>query len=185
MTSEYGGRNVGTLMLGGILVALGILFLFGQFLDVNLGALAWPLYIIVPGIALCAIGLSVRGGGGEAALIVGSMVTMTGLLLAYQNATNHWESWAYAWALVAPTSIGLAQLVYGQLMNRPDMVKTGKSVTTVGMVIFLGGAVFFELVVGISGRSAGHLGSYVIPLALIALGAWMLYISPRSSRGQA
>jgi hypothetical protein len=43
--------------LGGLLVLLGLLVLAGQALDLELGRVAWPLFVIVPGLAL----LGVRG----------------------------------------------------------------------------------------------------------------------------
>jgi len=99
---------------------------------------------------------------------------MVGLLLFYQNPTGHWQSWAYAWALVAPTSIGLAQIVYGTFKGRAELVKTGLRVATVGGIMFLIGFFFFELVLGISGFGLGGLGWAVL---LIGAGVLLLAVS--------
>ena len=40
---------------------------------------------------------------------------MVGVILLYQNAANHFESWAYAWGLVFPTATGLGRMIYGLL----------------------------------------------------------------------
>ena len=46
-------------------------------------------------------------------------------ILLYQNTADHFESWAYAWALVFPASTGLGQMIYGSLKERKEMVMTG------------------------------------------------------------
>jgi len=165
-----GSRGI-NLLLGGALIIVGILFMFGQFFDFRLGRLIWPFYIIVPGVLLFAYALTLRGSGGEGLAIFASIVTMTGALLLYQNTFNHFESWAYAWALVAPTSVGLGMLVYGSIKNRPQMVVNGRRLATIGGVIFIVGGVFFELIIGISGFG---MGSYAWAILLIGLGVFFL-----------
>ena len=103
--------------------------------------------------------------------ITGGIIITAGTILFYQNLTNHWTSWAYAWALVAPGSIGLAQFIYGSLRNQTKMVKEGRQLLLIGLAIFFGGFVFFELIIGISGFG---LGRYGWPLLLIALGVLLL-----------
>src|SRR5688572_23511489 len=88
-------------LLGIGLIAIGIAFLVLQQMELDIGEQGWPLFVIVPGIALIALGLTLPQGSG---LVVGGTVTtIIGLILLYQNSTDHWESWAYAWALAAPT----------------------------------------------------------------------------------
>ena len=161
-------RGVSSLAAGGVLVALGVLLLLGQVFDIRLGRYLWPCYIIVPGVLLFAISLTLDQAG-EGVAIAGSIVTMLGLLLLYQNTAHHWQSWAYAWALVAPTSIGLGQAIYGLLKSRQQVVKSGLALARIGGIIFVVGAVFFELVIGISGfRYIGW------PALLIAAGVLLL-----------
>lgn len=154
-------------VLGGILIVLGILLLLVNVLDINLGRFGWPFFIIVPGILLFVFALAMEEQIGKLLAIVGSIVTMAGLLLLYQNTTDHWESWAYAWALVCPASIGFGQIIYGSLKSQEDMIKTGTRLAIIGIAIFLIGVIFFELVIGISGFGLGH---FVWPLLLIGLG---------------
>src|SRR5919106_1205810 len=80
-----------TAWLGAALIVVGLIFFIGQWLDVDWGAATWPFYVIAPGLALLAFGLTQRNGSGLA--IAGSIVTMVGLVLLYQNATDRWESW--------------------------------------------------------------------------------------------
>ncbi|MHB1132594.1 MAG: hypothetical protein ACYC4L_09435 [Chloroflexota bacterium] len=173
-----GGANAA---LGAVLVGLGLLFLVGQFLDVNIGRLAWPLFVIVPGLALCAIALGARGAG-EGLFILGSMVTTTGLILLYQNTFDVWESWAYAWALIAPTSVGLGQLVFGLATGRNHLVRNGARVATVGLTIFLVMGAFFELGLRGGGRGLGSLGGFIFPIGLILLGLLLFFSNLFSGR---
>jgi hypothetical protein len=181
---ERPGPGMASLLLGAILIILGIVFLFaqlmGQFLGIQLARYFWPLFILVPG-ALLFLGAFVAGRQtGHPLVIVGSVVSMTGALLFYQNITGHWQSWAYAWALVAPTSIGLGQMVYGAARRQPDLVRLGTRLVVIGGAIFLVGAFFFELIVGISGFGLGGFGW---PLLLIGLGViWLLATFMRMRR---
>lgn len=165
-----GSRGI-NMLLGAALIIIGILFMLGQVFDFRLGRLIWPFYIIVPGVLLFAYSLAMRGSGGEGVAIFASIVTMTGTLLLYQNTFNHFESWAYAWALVAPTSIGLGMFIYGSIKSQASLVQNGKRLVTIGGVIFIVGGVFFELIIGISGFG---LGSYAWAILLIVLGVFFL-----------
>ncbi len=167
-------NNQSTMVLGGILIALGIFFLLEQAFDFRLGHYIWPFYIIVPGLLLCGFALSTDGESGEVLIGVGSMVTMTGMLLFYQNTMDHFQSWAYAWALVAPTSVGLGQILYGSLKNRSQTVRRGKQLSTIGIGIFLVGGFFFEFIIGISGFGLGRLGRFAWPILLIGLGIFFI-----------
>jgi hypothetical protein len=98
---------------------------------------------------------------------------MAGVILLYQSTADHFESWAYAWALVFPTSIGLGQMIYGSLKERKDMVASGGRSALIGATLFVVGAFFFELVVGISGFGFG-LGRLGWSLGLVILGIALL-----------
>ena len=84
--------------IGVVFIVAGILIAIGQNFDPNFGRLTWPLYIIVPGMALLAISLGSKFGN-KVLTTLGTTTLSTGLLLAYQNAFNYFENWAYAWAL--------------------------------------------------------------------------------------
>jgi hypothetical protein len=170
MTQPRRGSG-GATAVGALLIAAGIVFLAGEFFNVNLGDAFWPFYVIAPGVALVALGLTQRHGSGLT--IAGSVVTMTGLLLLYQNATDHWESWAYAWALVAPGGSGLGMLLYGTRSGNDGMARAGFWQIVAGLGLFLAGIVFFEGILGISG-SRFPLPSWVLPAVVIVLGLLLL-----------
>jgi hypothetical protein len=159
------------------LVGLGAIFLLQEFFGTSLRFLSWsflwPLFVVVPGLVLFAAML--HGGRSAAGLAIpGSIVTMTGLILLYQNTTSHWQSWAYAWVLIAPTSIGIGRAIQGWWTDRPHVIQDGRRLATAGVVLFLILAVFFELVLDISGLVDRSLGRFVFPLLLIAGGAFLV-----------
>lgn len=68
-------------VIGVVLIVAGILVAVGQSFDLHLGWYAWPLFIIVPGLALLAISFA-SDFGGKIMTILGVTITATGLLLA-------------------------------------------------------------------------------------------------------
>src|SRR4030042_4003625 len=99
MSNKDRGRDNANWVFGGILIAVGVLWLLAQLVGIRVGSYLWPLFIIVPGVVLFVLAMTMEGRAGEGLAITGGIVTMVGLLLFYQNATGHWTSWAYAWAL--------------------------------------------------------------------------------------
>jgi hypothetical protein len=141
--------------LGVLLVVLGALFFVGQAVGFDLGRFGWPFFVIIPGLAVSGVGLALGDPTGERITPLGAAVTTTGVILLYQNAADHFVSWAYAWALVFPTSSGLGHMLYGSLKGRKEMVVAGGRSGLIGAALFVVGAFFFELVVGISGLGFG------------------------------
>jgi hypothetical protein len=158
-------------VLGLVLIGIGVLFFAGQYLEIDWGRASWPFYVIVPGVILAAIGLSQRGGVGMT--IAGSIITIVGLILLYQNTTDHWESWAYAWALVGPGGSGIGMLLHGIRTGSGRMMREGfwQVVTAAGL--FIAGYLFFEGVIGISGQKL-PLPDWLLPAVIIVLGVALL-----------
>jgi hypothetical protein len=168
---RYGRGSSGTAVLGGLLIAVGLVFFVGQWLDIDWGAATWPFYVIAPGLALLAFGLTQRDGSGLT--VAGSIVTIVGLVLLYQNATDHWESWAYAWALVGPGGSGIGMLLYGTRSGNRKMARDGFWQVLTAIGLFLAGFIFFEGIIGISGRRL-PLPDWVLPVGVIGLGILVL-----------
>jgi len=169
-------------LLGGLLVLIGVVLLIGQFVRVDLGRYGWPFFIIVPGIALLVVALAGRGVIGEGLAVGGSIVTITGLVLLYQNSTDHFESWAYAWALIVPGAVGTGMILYGLSAGRPGNVRAGSRLVGIGVVLFLLGAAFFEGVIGIGSYEFGHSTGLVMGAVIILLGALLLIANLTSGR---
>jgi hypothetical protein len=134
------------IVVGGALVLVGLaaFLLQGAGMDVGraIGEVGWPFFVIVPGLGLLAASFAVPAPRGVGFAIAGSIVTTVGLILLYQNATDNWESWAYAWALI-PTAAGLGMLAYGALTDEPRITGTGVRLAAIGAVMFVIGMWFF------------------------------------------
>jgi hypothetical protein len=171
------GPKIVTSFLGAGLILLGILFLIGRYIrvafDLDIGHYGWPFLIIIPGIVLFMASFLFEPRAGVTPAIFGGMVTMAGLILFVQNTFDVFASWAYAWALVAPTSMGLAKVIYGSLRGLGDEVKSGLTLSGIGLAIFVIGFLFFELVIGINGLQFG-LTWLCWPALLIGLGVVLL-----------
>jgi hypothetical protein len=71
-------------------------------------------------------------------------------------------------------------LLYGALHGRDDLQTVGRRLATIGLLLFVAGFAFFELVLGISGFG---LGAWGWPILLIGLGVFILvryYLPGRS-----
>jgi hypothetical protein len=164
------------------LIIVGLFWLISRFLPEDLGHYGWPFFIIVPGLALVVGALLLGAAAGERLIVLGSIVTITGLLLFVQNLTELWATWAYAWALIFPTAMGLGWILYGAVNRRPALVRTGTRVTLIGLVLFLAGAFFFEEFIGLSGYRFGRLSGTVMAAGLIGLGVILLLANFLSAR---
>jgi hypothetical protein len=166
-------QDRGGLIFGGILIVLGVLFLAERAFGVQFGRFGWPLFVIVPGVLLMAASLATGGREGSGLAVAGAITTVVGLVLAVQNATGLWATWAYAWALVGPGATGLGLIFYGVLKRQPDLVSNGIRSLGSGLALFAAFGLFFEGVIGLSGEPF-LLGSDLLPIALIGLGVVLL-----------
>jgi peptidoglycan/LPS O-acetylase OafA/YrhL len=157
-------------IVGALLVVFGLVFLIEQLAGDRFGEEWWPLFIIGPGVALLAAGLILPQPG---LIIGGSVVSTIGAVLYYQNVTGHWESWAYAWALVGPFASGVGSMVAGWRTDNQGMVRGGAGTATVGLILFAVGYLFFEQVLGISGRQT-PIAEWVLPALLMVAGVILL-----------
>jgi hypothetical protein len=167
----------GEAALGGLLVLLGLVVLLGQAVDLEVSRVAWPLFVIVPGLALLGVGLAAAGRLGEVLATVGGLVTMVGLVLLVQNATDRFDTWAYAWTLVVLVGPGIGRWLLGAVRGSGDLAASGVWLMAAGLVGFLVLAVFFEVVIGIGGRPVGSAGRY--GLAVLLIGAGLVLVGRR------
>lgn len=179
MNSER-ARGLGVLIVGLGLIALGALFLLGQLFHVNVWRILWPFFIIVPGL-LFFVGMVLVGKNGAPLAVPGSIVTMVGLLLFFQALTGLWATWAYAWALIAPTSVGIGIAIAGLWGDDAKAVRVGSGMAAVGLVLFLIFGALFEVILNISGLRSGLIGQIFFPVMLITAGvlAVVLALRPR------
>jgi hypothetical protein len=166
----------GGVIAGIILIALGGLFLLDRVVDIDLGHYGWPLFIIVPGLLLFVGSLAADAPAGAGLASAGGITTTVGLILAVQNATGLWSTWAYAWALVGPGGTGVGLFLYGLLRGQADLVGAGARMIAIALALFAAFGLFFEGLIGLSGEPF-LLDSQVFPIALIAAGVLFVGVS--------
>jgi hypothetical protein len=182
-----GGRNRGTLAVGLCLVLLGAFFLASEQFGVDLGRYGWPMFVIVPGVFLLLTGLAISHEGGLGAAIPGGIITTVGLILAFQDATGAYASWAYAWALVAPGSVGVSLALWGLLHRRWDLLDAGLRSAAVGLGLFIGFGLFFENVLNLDGGDSTSLARNALPLMAVGMGVLIVIwnLIPGGARSRA
>ena len=154
-------------LIGIVLVVLGLVFLLGRGLD--FGALAWPFFVLVPGLIMLAVAfLGQRGSAGLA--IPGSIVTTIGLILLVLNLTDYWQAWAYSWALIV-AGAGLGNFIQGALTRDAMKERDGLKAAYFGLVLFAAFGAFFEFFIW---GGAGLVVRWVLPLALVAAGVYLI-----------
>jgi hypothetical protein len=172
-------RGGSSLALGIVLVVVGIFAFVVVMAGVDLTQYGWPLFVIIPGLTLLVVGFA---GVGSVATIPGGIVTMLGLVLAYQNSSGDWPTWAFAWALVVPGGVGLGMYLQALRDHDQHSLRTGRTLIFISVMIFIVGFVLFESILGISGREYGGVGKAALPVMLIVIGLILLVRSLQRSR---
>jgi hypothetical protein len=167
------------LALGLVLVVVGVFFLIMRLFQIDLSTYGWPLYVIIPGLTLLIVGFFSLGTG---ALVPGGIVTVTGLILAAQNATGDWASWAYAWTLVVPGGAGLGLFLQGLRVHDSRQMRLGRNLMFWSALMFMIGFVIFESIFNISGQDFGIVSRAALPVLLIIIGVTLLARSVQRGR---
>jgi hypothetical protein len=180
------GRWPGSALLGLLLVAVGVGAVALRTIDVNpfdaIADAGWPLFVIIPGLALLAVGLLAYPPRGLGFVIAGTIVSAVGLLLWYQDTTGHWTSWTYAWALIGPGAAGLALIAYGTIFRMRNEVLAGLRLVGVSAILFTAGYWFFETLFS-TGRVPFAVGDWW-PALIIVAGATLLLVGALQQRPQ-
>jgi hypothetical protein len=161
----------GALVVGALLIVIGAIALGVRVSGVAIG---WPAWVILPGVALLVAAFALPEPGGSGLAGVGGLVTAVGVVLAVQDATGTYATWAYAWALIAPGGPGAGLLLYGLLTGRGAVARGGLGALISGIVLFLVGFLFFEGVLHLSGDRFANLTDVAGPIAIIGIGAAVL-----------
>jgi len=163
-------RNRGPVYVGILLVLFGAIFLVAQLgesvsdvLRLRLGwAVMWPFLILLAGLAFLLPLLIWWDRRQEVVGLVmpGSIITMNGLILLYQNTVRDFGSWSYLWPLeLVAVAIGLL-LLY--LLGNRDR----------GLLVAMGivGGIGLVFLVVFSSAFGGGLLRFVAPVVLITIG---------------
>jgi hypothetical protein len=130
-------------------------------------------YIILPGIVLIVVGMLGRRSL-TLLTVLGSILLTSGLLLAFQDATEGYQQWAYMWALVFPGSIGLGLALQSVVTGDQDQRKMGLRLIGIAVFLTLIGWSFFEGVIHLSGYETNMFANAIGSLLLVAWGGWIL-----------
>jgi hypothetical protein len=173
MENQTHRSSTGSVGLGIILILLGGIFLVQQLTGFNVWQWTWPLIVVASG-GLLFVWMLLGGRSGRGLAVPASIVTMTGLILLVQNSFHLWQTWAYAWALIFPTAVGIGIWLMGWSTNDPERRRVGQRMTEIGLIVFLGFAAFFELLLNLSGFLGQGIGGTVLAALLILAGAYLL-----------
>jgi hypothetical protein len=157
--------NAGALVGGAVLIAFGLLALAGQiFRKVDWGFL-WPFTVIGIGAVFF---LAMFAGGKQTAgfAIPGSIVGGIGLMLLFQNITQHWESMSYFWTLII-LFVGAGLYIMGWYGGDAGQKQSGVRVMKVGFILFIIFGAFFELIFS-------SFNNMIFPVLLILLGVYLI-----------
>jgi hypothetical protein len=171
-------RPGSSVAFGVVLVVLGLFALLVQFTGFDAGQ-SWPLFVVIPGLTLLVVGYISLGTG---ALIPGAILTIIGLILAYQSSSGDWPSWAFAWPLVAPGGVGLGLFLQGVRNHDSHLLRQGRVLMFVAAIIFMIGFVIFATIFRISDTDYGWFGKAALPALLIVVGLVLLARSIQRTR---
>jgi hypothetical protein len=126
----------------------------------------WPMWVMFAGALLLVIGLLV----GEPDMAVPAcIVAGIGGILYYQNATGHWESWAYLWTLI-PGFVGTGRILSGIIGgNFKASLREGLGLLLVCAILFTIFATIFN-----AWTIFGIYSAYVPIGLLFLLGIWLI-----------
>jgi hypothetical protein len=154
-----------SIIIGLILIFAGILFVLFQAFPglaphIDL-AIYWPLIIVGIG-ALLLLGALF---GNPPLAIPASVVSGIGLILTYQNISDNWATWAYAWTLI-PGFVGIGIILMGLLdREKREQIRDGFRLLLVSFGLFV-----------VFGGFLGAFGQYW-PVLLILGGLLLLFRS--------
>jgi hypothetical protein len=154
------------IVIATLLILIGAWYLVAQLYPPlqawTLNGTTWPLIVVAVGVVLALVGLVTST---PEMLVPACIVGGIGGLLYWQNATNNWESWAYAWAMI-PGFVGVGVILSSLLRgNVRAAISGGGWLIFISLVLFL---VFGSFFGGIT-----VLGAYW-PVLLILFGLILL-----------
>jgi hypothetical protein len=159
-----------TVVVGGILILIGAIFLFVNVFQINFGQI-WPIIFFIIGAGFYVpVLLMPRDRQNLAGLLIpGTILFGLGTIFFYNIFADNWGSWAYIWTLI-PASVGLGLLLAARVGHwGGDTLKVGfwMFVISTGVCLIL--AAFFN------GGNVGSIGA----ILLIGLGVFLLIRSIR------
>jgi len=157
--------NTGALIGGAVMIACGLFSLVARvFSNIDWGFL-WPFLIIGFG-GLFFVAMFVGGKQASGFAIPGSIVSGIGLILLFQNITDHWESMSYFWAMII-VFVGLGIYIMGWYGDNAGQKQSGAGVMKIGLILFIIFGSFFEMIFS-------PFSNFIFPILLILLGGYLV-----------
>ncbi len=158
-------NNIGALIGGALLIGIGLLSLLSRiYTDID-WSLLWPVSIIGFG-ALFFIAMFATGKNGAAFAIPGTIITGIGLVVLFQNITQHWTTMSYIWTLIV-IFVGLGIYIMGRYSGDANQRRSGAKVMKIGIILFIVFGTIFETLFS-------SLNNIVFPILLILLGGYLV-----------
>lgn len=157
--------NAGTLIAGTILILFGLMSLASRLFNFVDWGFLWPFAVIGLG-ALFFVAMIAGGKQAAAFAIPGSIISGIGLILLFQNITDHWESMSYFWALIV-MFVGVGIYLMGWYAGDANQKRSGFKVMKVGFILFIIFGAFFEMLFS-------SFNNLIFPVLLILLGAYLI-----------
>jgi peptidoglycan/LPS O-acetylase OafA/YrhL len=158
-------NNVGALIGGAVLIGIGLLTLVSRMYTGIDWGLLWPFSIIGFG-ALFFIAMFAMGKSGAAFAIPGTIITGIGLVVLFQNITQHWTTMSYLWTLII-IFVGLGIYLMGWYGEDANQKRSGGKVMKIGIILFIIFGTIFETVFS-------SLNNAIFPILLILLGVYLV-----------
>jgi O-antigen/teichoic acid export membrane protein len=105
-------------------------------------------------------------------IVGGCVVTTIGLILAWQNQTGLWATWAWVWAFI-PVASGVGSLLGGLRTGDRSMRDAGLWQIVIGLALLAVFYLFFEQFIGLSGGQV-PVPEWAMPVVLVGLGVLIL-----------
>ena len=157
--------NAGALIGGALLIAFGLLSLAGNIFRWVDWGLLWPFIVIGIG-ALFFVAMFAGGKSAAGFAVPGSIVGGIGLVLFYENVTQHWEMMSYFWTLII-FFVGLGIYIMGLYGENEAQRKSGSGVMKVGVILFIIFGALFESIFS-------SFTNMIFPILLILLGLYLV-----------
>lgn len=159
------------LLLGIAIVIIGIAFLIDRIFVIPIMARYWPLAFVLLSLPFIIGVLSNRKAIAILA-VPGSLLSMLGLILLFQNLFNAWNTWAYIWTLFF-VALGLGLLILGCVSKNRALYPWASGFIGFGLISFVLLGAFFEEVFNLSGDNLAP--SYLWGSAVIGLGLYLIF----------
>ena len=122
-----------------MLIGGGVILLALNLFNVSLMSIAWPFFILIPGLLMLLP--AYRSTPGDVSpwswlAVPGALMTVIGVLLVATN-FGHGEIWAYGWSLFPASVVAGMMLMHRQDRSQPIHV-SGRKFIRASLIVFLG-----------------------------------------------